>query len=61
MQTIQTQMYAEARKGQQDRWKLLQDLQQHIFQTYQDVTLDRAKKADENLKRWNGFIKGGRD
>ncbi len=56
-QTIQTQIGAEAQKQQMERWKILQDTQTKIFETQQEVTVNKAKTQDKMFNKWDDYIR----
>jgi hypothetical protein len=57
-QTVYAQLLAEARQQQAQRWKILQDTQQKIFEIQQDVTANKAKTQDKMYKKWDEYIRG---
>jgi hypothetical protein len=57
-QTISTQIAADTKKQQLDRWQILQSLQTSIYSTTQDVTLTKAKSADKAFKAMTQYIQG---
>jgi hypothetical protein len=56
-QTIGTQMMADNQKQEMRRWQILQDTQTKVFETQQDVNVNKAKAADKMFGKWDEYIR----
>jgi hypothetical protein len=56
-QTIETQMEADRKKQELERWKILQQNQDKIYEIQQDVTTNRGKTQDKINEEWDRYIR----
>ncbi len=54
---VAMQMMAQRKKHEWEQWKLFQDLQTSIYETQQEVCLQRAKTQDKIFGKWDDYIK----
>ena len=55
---IDAQIAADAQKPRAERWKIMQDLQSKIFEITEDITVNKARKADDAFKAMDDYIRG---
>lgn len=55
--TIQTQIMADAKKQQMQRFKIMYDTQTKIFEIMQDTTINKAKTADKAANMVDAYIR----
>ena len=55
-QTIQTQMQAEAKKSETQRWQIMSELQTKIHSITTEVTINKAKSADKLMQKMTQYI-----
>jgi hypothetical protein len=56
LMTHSTPVEAERQKQQMNRWQILLDTQQKIFEIQQDVTARKSATQDAAYKRWSEYI-----
>ena len=56
-QTIATQIAANQQKSEMERWKILQDTQEKVFETQQDITVQKAKEQDKMFGKWDEYVR----
>lgn len=57
-QTIQTQIKAEAKKSETQRWQIMSELQTKIHSITAEVTINKAKSADKLMQKMTAYISG---
>ena len=55
-QTIQTQIQAEAKKSETQRWQIMSELQTKIHSITAEVTINKAKSADKLMQKMTQYI-----
>ena len=50
-------MQAESEKAEWNKWKLIQDTQNKIYEIQQGVAVDQAKTQDKMFNKWDEYIK----
>jgi hypothetical protein len=56
--SIMANIAADAKRMQVERWRIQQDLQTKIFETTQDITVNRSKSLDLKLQAYDEYIRG---
>ena len=54
--TVHTQIAAEAKKAQTQRWQIMAELQTKIHQITSEVTVEKAKAADKAFNAMKQYI-----
>ncbi len=57
VEQMQTSMAAAAEKAEWNKWKIVQDTQNKIYEIQQTVTVDKAKTQDKMFNKWDEYIK----
>ncbi len=57
VEEMQTSMAAAAEKAEWNKWKIVQDTQNKIYEIQQTVTVDKAKTQDKMFNKWDEYIK----
>ena len=60
VQSIADQIREDARTADAERWKIIKDTQTEIYEIEQDVVVTKARKQDEAFKKWEEFVRDGR-
>ena len=50
-------MQAESEKAEWNKWKIIQDTQNKIYEIQQTVAVDQAKTQDKMFNKWDEYIK----
>ena len=53
----QLSMASESEKSEWNKWKMIQDTQNKIYEIQQGVAVDQAKTQDKMFNKWNEYIK----
>lgn len=50
-------MASESEKSEWNKWKMIQDTQNKIYEIQQGVAVDQAKTQDKMFNKWDEYIK----
>ena len=50
-------MQAESEKAEWNKWKMIRDTQNKIYEIQQTVAVDQAKTQDKMFNKWDEYIK----
>jgi len=53
----QLAMASESEKSEWNKWKMIQDTQNKIYEIQQGVAVDQAKTQDKMFNKWDEYIK----
>ena len=57
VEEMQLSMAAESEKAEWNKWKIIQDTQNKIYEIQQGVAVDQAKTQDKMFQKWDEYIK----
>lgn len=57
IEQTQLSMQAAAEKSEWNKWKIVQDTQNKIYEIQQTVTVDKAKTQDKMFNKWDEYVK----